>query len=236
MIDFTMLGANANEKGQRLEQFASEFFRAQGFQILKGAAVGQDGGADLIVSQYHSSPDIFINWLVSCKNYGRPVGPNDELELAERVRVNRCQGFIGFYPSGTTEGLEKKILSLREIKLQGAIYDGPRILNQVHQDPRLSPLIDLFFPQINGFRLDSRNAPNICEACNARFLHSLPADSPEELTYEEVSNGIFVAYERQGTGINFKYICDHCCNDKLQEIENGYGNNMSIKCIVEPSA
>tara|TARA_R110000803_G_scaffold51536_5_gene106432 strand:+ start:8481 stop:9287 length:807 start_codon:yes stop_codon:yes gene_type:complete len=93
------------------EWFALDVLFSLGFSEVSGPAEGPDDGRDLIVRRQST------NYLVSCKHYlpsGKNVGVRQELDIRDRIEQHKCEGFIPFYSTGPTEGLQSKFISLED--------------------------------------------------------------------------------------------------------------------------
>jgi hypothetical protein len=127
IIDFTEIAAP--NKGSRnpdsFEQFARDFFHdVLGYKIEREPARGSDGGMDLVVQD-----TLGLRWVVSCKHFAHgnnAVGLYQEKDIVDRVLRRNCDGFIGFYSTIASSGLEQKLHDLVP-KCQSQIYDGEKI-------------------------------------------------------------------------------------------------------------
>jgi len=93
------------------EFFAQDVLFHLGFNILTGPSEGTDDGLDMIV-KYND-----VKYLVSCKhNYKtrKNIGVRDEVDITDRIKQHHCTGFLIFYSTGVTTGLQKKLHSLNE--------------------------------------------------------------------------------------------------------------------------
>jgi hypothetical protein len=108
------------------ELFARDFFAYLGYKIISEPDRGQDGGKDILIqeSRIGIGGETKLLWLVSCKHFahsssgkGKAVGVDDEINVSDRIKSNRCDGFIGFYSTIASSGLTKKLEGLSE-------YDG----------------------------------------------------------------------------------------------------------------
>src|SRR5437867_920193 len=100
------------------EMFAREFLELTGYRIVSGPDRGADQGRDLIAEETRTGVGgkTTVRWLVSCKHMahsGRAVGVDDELNISDRVRAHRCQGFIGFYSTLASAGLTQRLEALQ---------------------------------------------------------------------------------------------------------------------------
>lgn len=88
------------------EYFAVEVLKYAGFQIVTVPAYGVDGGRDFSVCFGDA------RYIVSCKHYiqsGRHVGIDDEINISDRLLQFNANGFIGFYSTGITTGLQNRL-------------------------------------------------------------------------------------------------------------------------------
>ena len=125
IIDFKEIPAANSSDGEQdhFELFSREFLKALGFEILEQPDRGADGGKDLLIQESLRgiNKDHAIKWLVSAKHFahsGNSVRPSDEINIRERVEKFNADGFLGYYstlPSaglnGTLTGLEGRILT-----------------------------------------------------------------------------------------------------------------------------
>lgn len=91
------------------EQFAQDVLFHLGFSIIFGPSEGADDGVDMIV-EFKG-----IRYLVSCKHNlksGKNVGVNNDVDIWDRVKRHRCDGFIAFYSTGPTSSLKRKFRDL----------------------------------------------------------------------------------------------------------------------------
>lgn len=120
-----------NGEQDTFEMFARDFFIEFGFEIVEGPDRGADGGRDLIVKEKREGKlgISYVTWLVSCKHKahsGESVKPNDEENLKNRLDAFGAKGFIGFYSTIPSSGLQTQIKNiLRENEYK--IYDKESI-------------------------------------------------------------------------------------------------------------
>lgn len=92
------------------ERFAVDILYVAGFDILSTPSYGPDGGQDFIVEKDN------IKYIVSCKHYihsNKHVGIKDESDISDRIIQHNAKGFIGFYSTGITSSLEKRLELLK---------------------------------------------------------------------------------------------------------------------------
>lgn len=137
------------------ELFAEVFFSKLGFKIIEAPSRGADNGKDLIIEEsIQGKFDISeskIRWLVSCKHKahsGNSVRPEDEPNLLERITLHKCSGFIGFYSTLASSGLDTLISGLSNTgNLKTKIFNAENIETVLLQSQSGIELIERFFPQ-----------------------------------------------------------------------------------------
>lgn len=95
-----------NMTDEEWEKFAVYVLQQVGYVPLVLPAFGTDGGKDFLVKKDD------IKYLVSCKHYIRSskhVGQNDEQNIGDRLLQHDAIGFIGFYSTGFTTGLQNRL-------------------------------------------------------------------------------------------------------------------------------
>lgn len=114
MIDFTEIDPD----GEKWELFARDYLEVLGFYVDSSPDRGPDGKKDLIVSEFLKGNlgNYEFKWLVSCKHYAksnRSVSEKDEINIQERLEAHACDGFIGFYSTIPSSGLNSRLTSLK---------------------------------------------------------------------------------------------------------------------------
>ena len=116
MIDFKEI----NSDGETWELFARDFLTEIGFYVESSVDRGPDGKKDLIISEHLKGnlSNYKFRWLVSCKHFANRNSSNsvkeeDEPNILERVRNFKCDGFIGFYSTVPSSGLNTRLTSLK---------------------------------------------------------------------------------------------------------------------------
>ncbi|MET0461518.1 MAG: hypothetical protein ABW007_00135 [Chitinophagaceae bacterium] len=107
MLDYSEINT-----AHRWEQFAEAFFCERGARIIQRAAVGQDGGADLIIEDKVESEQGLITCriLVSCKFYlSQSIGISIEKDILDRIIAHNCNVFYGFYSINYSSKLQEKL-------------------------------------------------------------------------------------------------------------------------------
>ena len=119
MINFKEI----EQTGEEWELFARDFLQQIGYYIESTVDRGPDGGKDLIVSEQlrGNLGNYRFKWLVSCKHFANrakngSVKEIDEPNLLEKIESFNCDGFIGFYSTVASSGLNTRLTQLKENK------------------------------------------------------------------------------------------------------------------------
>jgi hypothetical protein len=187
MIDFTEV-----QNGEEWELFARDFLTELGFFIESSPDRGSDAGKDILVSEELSGTlgRYRLRWLVSCKHNavsGKSVNEEEERNIRERMESFNADGFIGFYSTVPSSGLNSRLRQLREgEKIKDfRIFDHKLIENHLIR-VGYSVLLMRYFPQSYKVvkplhLLTSEYIPLKCKVCQKDLLHAL---------YEEEYQGV----------------------------------------------
>jgi hypothetical protein len=218
LIDFQEISDS-----EEWELFSRDLLVGMGFFIESAPDRGADAGKDLLVSEQLPGRigNYRYTWLVSCKHYaksGHAVNEADEPNMLERVEVHRADGFIGFYSTLPSAGLNTRLRALRD---RGSIKDY-RIFDRELIESYLlrvgfSTLLIRYFP--SSYRkvkplheVYSEYLPLYCEACGQDILQRLFLGK----------SGIF-AYLKPRKGNRYRYVedvywaCKGRCDDTLEK-------------------
>ncbi len=210
LLDFKEI-PKANEGGgfqDEFELFARDFFEKLGFQIEEGPDRGIDGGRDIIVIEKRTGSlgDTIVRWLVSCKHKahgGSSVLENDEEDIAGRVDQFGCTGFIGFYSTIPSSGLNKKINSLKS-RFEICIFDHEKIEKILIDNSEMDSIIKRYFPvsyeklikQVGPSMIYGKYYPLKCEVCGKDLIKKGVADNylgivvlVQDMDYFDENNG-----------------------------------------------
>jgi len=180
MIDFKEL----SHTDDTWELFARDFLSERGFVIESPPDRGPDGGKDLLITErlrgnlnnYH------FRWLVSCKHFataGSAVSERDEPNILERVSSFRADGFLGFYSTLPSSGLNSRLKALRD---EGKIKDysifDHRVIENLLITIDYSHLLMRYFPisykQVKPLHLlGDVYEPLLCRACGKDLLMAM---------------------------------------------------------------
>ncbi|MCG8333788.1 MAG: restriction endonuclease [Proteobacteria bacterium] len=181
------------------EYFCEDFLASIGFSILKGPAIGTDGGKDLIVEHQE------ISYIVSCKHYyksGKNVGISNEKCILDRIIEHDVKGFIGFYSTYVTESLSHRLQRFTEKKFPIIIFDKGKISNLI---PKLHSSVTQKYSDTtrgNNFVLNTHQSqyqPLECLECGKDIL------SPKR-----IRNSMAMIVEDRSNEYHFIYGCKNC--------------------------
>lgn len=140
---------------------------------------GADGGKDLVVGEQRVGPlsETRIKWLVSCKHFahsGRSVTPGDELNVVERVKAAGCDGFLGFYSTLPSTGLQNLVGGQPGIEV--CLLDHESIERRLLGSVKGHDVVKRYFPA-SYTRIKPQPAnlygpvePICCESCGKDLL------------------------------------------------------------------
>ncbi|GAB3217865.1 restriction endonuclease [Algoriphagus aestuariicola] len=153
IIDFKEIPkANSFDGNQDVfENFARDFFEAIGYQIIESPSRGADRGVDLKIRELRKgiSGVTEIVWLVSCKHYaysGASISPRIEQNILDRVKSNSCHGFIGFYSTIASTGLNQNLKGLAS-QIEYQVFDREKIEREIVGIRCMENLFLRYFPK-----------------------------------------------------------------------------------------
>jgi hypothetical protein len=142
------------EDGELWEQFAQEFLASTGLATESPPDRGADGGKDILMIEHISGPihsEVF-RWLVSCKHTAKSgvaiSETTHEKNILERLRTFRADGFLAFYSTLPTSGLNNRLRALtdsRDLKSY-KVFSGNLIKNELLSLGR-TWIIRRYFPE-----------------------------------------------------------------------------------------
>lgn len=214
MIDFKEI-----PDGEVWEQFARDFLTEVGFQVETPPDRGADGGKDLLITErlagkLNAYP---FRWLVSCKHNavsGKAVSETDEPNIRERLESFRADGFLGFYSTVPSSGLNTRLAALRnEQKIRDyRIFDSREIENHLIR-VGYSKLIMRYLP--NSYKrtkplhiLGSTYLPLECRACGKDLLEGLHRKEYRAIIVMDITtngNGVETVHD-------FCWVCKGACD------------------------
>lgn len=222
MIDYKEI----SDEGEIWELFARDFLQEIGFYVESSVDRGPDGKKDLIISEnlQGNLGTYKFKWLVSCKHFansGKSVQEKDEINISERIDSFNCDGFIGFYSTVPSSGLNTRLTQLKE---NGKIKDY-RVFDYKTIDNYLltvgySKLLMQYFP-ISHKKLKplhtiyNQYLPLNCEECKEDLLIKL---------YENSYSGLIALIENFNEKIPDDYVetvediywaCKGKCDNKI---------------------
>lgn len=194
------------------ELFSRDFLAFLGYRIVQGPDRGADGKKDLIVEEVIKgiTSEYTIRWLVSCKHYahsGAAVKDTDEINISERLKQHKCDGFMGVYstlPATSLTGLLSGISNYQ-------IFDREKIESKLLDNINGHRLAARFFPEsFRKYQIEhpipatifSDQEPLVCERCGKNL-------------FLETEHGNYVCLQSQPSDDEGNYIKD---NEKIKKI------------------
>lgn len=168
-------------KQDTFEMFARDFFEELGFKIIVEPDRGADGGRDLIIEEEREGilGKTNIKWLVSCKHKahsGKSVTDKDDFNIIDRMASNKTDGFIGFYSTLPSSGLQAIIKN--SIGEKTKIFDREKI-EKIIIEKNMKNLMKRYFPNsLKKYEANEHKISNIldeyvpleCKKCNKDLL------------------------------------------------------------------
>ena len=223
LIDFSEIDTD----GEIWELFARDFLQELGFFIENTPDRGPDGGKDILVSEQLTGNlnRYKFRWLVSCKHYAtsnKSVTEKDEINIQERVDSFEADGFIGFYSTIPSSGLNNRLVGLKnngKIK-DYRVFDSKLIENyliRIGYSKLLMRYLPESYKKIKPTHLiTSEFIPLYCASCGKELI--------ESLNYEDY-HAVICRVREDNTITNTRKIIDvYCaCKGKCdRELENEY--------------
>jgi len=209
------------------ELFARDFLQETGFYIESTIDREPDGKKDLIVTENLKGNlgKYQFRWIVSCKHFanrekGGSVKEDDEPNILERIRGFRSDGFIGFYSTVPSSGLNSRLNQLKEAKeiKDYRIFDFKLIENYLIR-VGYSQLLMRYFPdsykRVKPLHLFTQDyIPILCDVCGKDLL--------EELYSEQYTSVIAQAIKRDLSNHrhyvhDVYFACKGPCDQKLDK-------------------
>jgi hypothetical protein len=180
MVDFTEISYT----GDTWELFARDFLRERGFFIESPPDRGPDAGKDLLITEHLSGNlnEYPFRWLVSCKHFaksGNSVSEDDERNILERLSAFSADGFIGFYSTLASSGLNTRLNALRnERKIKDYSIFDHKLIENLLVTVGYSHLMMRYFP--NSYKvikplhlIVDEYLPLECKKCGKDLLMAL---------------------------------------------------------------
>lgn len=202
-----------NMNDEEWEQFGTYVLECVGYNILTMPTYGIDGGKDFLVEKND------IKYLVSCKHYinsNKHVGQDDEKNISDRLLQHNVDGFIGFYSTGITTGLQNRLDGIcKNTKYTYNIFDPYNIvLIMQSMDTKILQSFGLYPGKyyMNVSREEYEPLPCVC--CGKDILED-----------ENIPNSIAGLAKFNNGEYGFIYGCKHC----LQNVELYLGAFLEIE-------
>lgn len=187
IIDFREIPeAHISTGGQdTFELFARDFFvEVLKFRTLSEPNRGADGGKDILFEEHHygSLSENRIKWLISCKHKAHSnnsVTPEDETNISDRLEQFQANGFIGFYSTLASSGLNTRLDSYRS-RHSIEIFDKEKIEKYILSH-KCYELFKRYFPnsyrrwyeiesKIEPTKILDEYEPLLCSICGTDLL------------------------------------------------------------------
>lgn len=184
----------ATGEQDEFELFARNFFAYLGYKIISEPDRGQDGGKDLLIQESRRgvAGKTKLLWLVSCKHFshsknGKAVGVDDEINVSDRIRSNKCDGFIGFYSTIASSGLTQK--------LEGLSQDDRKEFQIFHR----GNIEEILFKAPEGLQIARRYFPKSMQLWNEsnNFAESTPIQAASESDLKIIRQQHYEEYTRR---------------------------------------
>lgn len=205
------------------ELFARDVLESLGYKIITQPNRGADGGKDIIVEEKRTGigGETKVKWLVSCKHKahsGFSVSPSVEMNIRDRVESNGCSGFIGFYSTLPSSGLNNNFNGLKD-KFEIQIFDKERIEKELLSSSGGIKIAERYFPtsfknwrnnDSEPIKMFSDNPSLKCEYCGKELLGETPSGNIVKL-FKPISIDNSKTYQ------DIYWCCKGHCDRKLKQ-------------------
>ncbi len=218
LIDFTEIDPD----GELWELFARDFLQEVGFFVESTPDRGADGGKDILVTeQLQGNLNKYrFKWLVSCKHNAKSnksVSEKDEINLQERLDSFGADGFIGFYSTIPSSGLNNRLTALKDKqKIKDFRMFDNRLIENYLIRIGFSKLLMRYLP--NSYKkvkpvhlITSELIPLECEHCGKELIESLNNETYGAVVCHVISN------DDSEKIIDIYWACKGTCDTKLEE-------------------
>lgn len=221
MIDFKEISSD----GEAWELFSRDFMEEMGFFIETPPDRGADGGKDMIITENIRGKlhrDKF-RWLVSCKHHAHSntsVNENQhEKNILERLKGFKADGFIGFYSTVASSGLNNRLKQLKDEKCirDYRIFDHKLIENHL-LTKGFSTIMFRYFPESYKKVRPIHNVideyiPLECDYCGKDLLAALYSDEQQAV----VASVTKIDENNKYQIIETYFACKGECDQKLSD-------------------
>ncbi len=232
MLDFKEI-----QNPEAWELFARDFLQKLGFYIESSPDRGPDGGKDILITETLNGKvgQYKFRWLVSCKHNAVSnisVSETEEYNILERVASFNADGFIGFYSTVASSGLNNRLKQLTEAgRLKDFRVFDHKLVEQYLIGIGFSTLLMRYFPE--GYKkikplniVFDKYYPLECEVCGKDLLESMFVDK---------MNGVIAFVEnRSSNQIEDIYIaCKGNCDKQKENSYRSAGYTTSWQGILD---
>lgn len=221
LIDFSEIDID----GEIWEFFARDFLQELGFFIESTPDRGPDGGKDLLISEelQGNLNQYRFKWLVSCKHFAKSnksVSEKDEINIQERIDSFKADGFIGFYSTLPSSGLNTRLTNLKDNnKIKDyRVFDSKLIENyliRIGFSKLLMRYLPISYKKIKPLHLITNEfIPLKCASCGKELIESLNYENYQALIsqvskYDETTNTTHI--------IDVYWACKGACDTKIED-------------------
>jgi hypothetical protein len=225
ILNFTEIEEANSGSGKQddFEHLAAEFLALAGYTIVRGPSRGADGGKDLIVEERRTGKfkDTVVRLLVSCKHYAhskKSVSVDSELNILERVKANKCDGFIGVYSTLASSSLDAR---LQELDIETYTFSANSLEKELLGSPQGLDIARRYFPiSIKAWAKEHPQPVSLyekhpglpCDICKEDLLISSGSGHPEGIVgYCEE------AADDTGTIVDVRWYHKGKCNFRMEK-------------------
>ena len=204
------------------ELFCRDYLEQLGFFIEVPPDRGADGGRDLLITEDVSGliHRYKFRWLVSCKHFShsnRSVSEKDEPNIQERLDSFNADGFIGFYSTLASSGLNQRLTMLRQNgKIKDyKIFDG-KFIEREAMKIGFSQIILRYMPESYKVfrpphRIFAQNVELNCGYCGKDLLTAI--EDHEQGNVIEISS--YNEVQRKTEILAMDFACREGCDGKV---------------------
>lgn len=211
------------------ELFARDFLQQMGFFIESSPDRGPDGGKDILITEsINGRIGVYkFRWLVSCKHNAISnisVSETEEQNILERVAGFNSDGYIGFYSTVASSGLNNRLKQLKETgRLKDYRIFDHKLIEKYLINTGFSFLLMRYFPasykKIKPLHVVfDKYYPLKCDVCGKDLLESI---------FSEDLNGI-IAFVGRPSKSEEDYIDDIyiACKGECDRVKSNYYNSI----------
>lgn len=248
-IDLTEIPPANKADGNQdtFELFARDLLDALDFRIITDVGRGNDDRKDIIISETIKSKisSYEKRYLVSCKHNAhsskhKAVGNSDEPDILGRLRLHKCDGFIGFYSTIPSSSLIREIENLKNnFSAENKTYDfidKSKILSFLSKNESTLKIFNKYLPKSfisytkNNINSGIYNTePKIhCHNCRCNILTALDGNVIKIQYYTRAYN--YSIGRETGTYAlhDIIFSCNECKDKVVEFLKSKYSREYEI--------